>query len=139
MGSNVVKAVYSGDSNYATSNGTLTQIVGKKAPTLKLSLSAHSVTVGGSAYASATLGKATSTAGGTVTYTVYSDSGCSSNPSSAGTVNVSDGGVPNSNSVTFASQAPSIGKRRTQATRPTRLRRATASSLTSTKPRRRSN
>ena len=101
IGSNAIKAVYSGDSNYATSNGTLTQIVAKKAPTLKLTLSTHSVTVGGSAYASAVLDKATSAASGTVTYTVYSDETCTSNPLAAGTVTVTDGGVPDSNTLPF--------------------------------------
>ncbi len=101
IGSNAVRAVYSGDSNYATSNGTLTQIVAKKAPKLKLTLSVRSVTVGGSAYASATLAKATSTASGTVTYTVYSDDTCTTNPIAAGTVAVTDGGVPSSNTLPF--------------------------------------
>ena len=49
----------------------------------------------------ATLSGATADAGGTVTYTVYSDSECSTRFADAGTVSVDNGSVPNSSPVTF--------------------------------------
>jgi hypothetical protein len=50
---------------------------------------------------SATLTGETSDAGGTVTYAVYSDSGCSTLVANAGTVTVTNGSVPPSNPVTL--------------------------------------
>jgi len=47
-------------------------------------------------------GNDASTAGGTVTYTVYSDSNCSTSVASGGTVTVTNGSVPASNPVTLA-------------------------------------
>ena len=47
------------------------------------------------------LGNATANAGGTVTYTVYSDASCSQNPRDAGTKSVSNGIVPDSNDLVF--------------------------------------
>ncbi|MGN6405230.1 hypothetical protein [Sinomonas sp.] len=70
-------------------------------PTIATTLSASTVTVGGSVHDSATLTGATSTAGGTVAYTVYTNNTCSAGAQSAGTVTVSNGAVPDSNAVTF--------------------------------------
>src|SRR5262249_3140009 len=73
------QAVYSGDANNggATSACTSEQLtVGKVAPTIATTLSSSSITVGASAHDSATLSGATGTAGGTVTYTVYTDNTC---------------------------------------------------------------
>jgi hypothetical protein len=51
----------------------------KNSPTIATTLSATSIAAGGSAHDSATLTGATATAGGTVTYTAYSDSACTMN------------------------------------------------------------
>src|SRR5439155_3014798 len=60
-------------------------------------LSANSITVGGSAYDSATLSGATSNAGGTVTYSVYDNATCTAPAvASGGTKTVTNGVVPNS-------------------------------------------
>jgi hypothetical protein len=72
-------------------------------PTISTTLSSSSITVGGTVHDSATLSGATSNAGGTVTYTVYSDDTCTADPRDAGTKTVTDGVVPNSNSLTFNS------------------------------------
>jgi hypothetical protein len=70
-------------------------------PTIATTLSASTVTVGGSVHDSAALTGATSNAGGTVTYTVYTNNTCSAGAQSAGTVTVANGVVPDSNAVTF--------------------------------------
>jgi hypothetical protein len=54
-----------------------------------------------SVYDTTTLVGATSDAGGTVTYKVYTDNQCSIEFADAGTVNVTNGVVPNSNPVDF--------------------------------------
>jgi hypothetical protein len=60
------------------------------------------VTAGTAVTDQATLSGANeATAGGTVTYTAYSDSNCSRNPVDAGTVVVTDGVVPASNAITL--------------------------------------
>ncbi|WP_138418417.1 hypothetical protein [Sinomonas gamaensis] len=70
-------------------------------PTIATTLSASTVNLGGSVHDSATLTGATSNAGGTVTYTVYTNNTCSAGAQSAGTVTVTNGAVPDSNAVTF--------------------------------------
>jgi hypothetical protein len=72
-------------------------------PTISTSLSDSTVRVGDAVHDSATLTGATADAGGTVTYTVYSDSTCSQDPRDAGTKTVTAGIVPDSNDVTFDS------------------------------------
>jgi hypothetical protein len=80
----------------------------KLSPSISTNLSASSIPIGGSVTDSATLSGATANAGGTVTYTVYTDTACSS-AAVAGTdidaqppqVTVSNSSVPNSASVTF--------------------------------------
>jgi hypothetical protein len=57
--------------------------------TLTTKLSASSISVGGSVYDTAKLSGQTATAGGTVTYTVYRNSGCSTGAQAAGTATVS--------------------------------------------------
>jgi len=64
-------------------------------------LSASQIRAGGSVFDTATIASATSNAGGTVTYTVYTDSACSKGATSAGTKTVSNGAVPNSSTVSF--------------------------------------
>jgi hypothetical protein len=100
------QAVYSGDANNntATSACTSEQVVIRPNPTITTSLSASAGKIGDVVTDSATLGGGiTATAGGTVTYTVYTDSACSLNAQPAGTVTVTNGVVPNSNPITFNS------------------------------------
>ena len=73
----------------------------KLSPTISTTLSATSVAIGTAVHDSATLSGATAGAGGTVTYTVYSDNACSQNAVAAGTVTVTNGVVPDSNAITF--------------------------------------
>ena len=70
-------------------------------PTIATTLSSTDVIVGNAVHDSAVLTGATPTAGGTVTYTVFTDSACTLNAKSAGTVTVTNGIVPNSNNSTF--------------------------------------
>jgi plastocyanin len=102
------QATYSGDSNNASASSPCTSetlTVGTASPAIGTKLSASSISVGGSASDSATLTSATASAGGTVTYTVYTDDECTVlaayQPSPA-TVTVSDGTVPDSAAVTFS-------------------------------------
>lgn len=70
-------------------------------PSIATTLSGTTVPVGGTVHDSASLTGATSTAGGTVTYTVYSDNACTAGARDAGTVTVTNGVVPDSNALTF--------------------------------------
>ena len=74
-------------------------------PTITTALSSSTIVAGGSAYDSATLSGATTDAGGTVTYTLYADSSCSTLstvPALNETVNVDNGAIPHTSAVTFA-------------------------------------
>jgi hypothetical protein len=100
------QAVYSGDANNdgATSECTSEHLVVNKAkPSIATELSATSVSIGTTVHDSATLTGTTSNAGGTVTYTVYSNDTCTDNPQDAGTKPVTDGQVPDSDPITFNS------------------------------------
>ncbi|HEY6538096.1 MAG TPA: hypothetical protein VI138_03540 [Candidatus Dormibacteraeota bacterium] len=79
-------------------SGTL----GASTPTLSTQLSASKISTGGLAHDTATLSGATSTAGGTVTYDVFSNPSCTGTPESAGTVTVTNGVVPDSQALSFA-------------------------------------
>src|SRR4029453_15340963 len=70
-------------------------------PSITTTLSDPTIEVGGTGHAPATLTGATATAGGTVTYTVYTNDTCTDNPQSAGTKTVTNGVVPDSNPITF--------------------------------------
>ena len=70
-------------------------------PTISTKLSASSVSTGDSVSDTAKLAGNSSDAGGTVTYSVYSDSSCSTKVADGGTVTVTNGSVPGSNSVNF--------------------------------------
>ena len=70
-------------------------------PTIATQLSASTGTVGDTVHDSATLSGASASAGGTVTYSVYSDSSCSTKVADGGTVNVTNAAVPDSNGVPF--------------------------------------
>jgi hypothetical protein len=100
------QASYSGDLNNAASKSDCTSetlVVNKAKPSIATTLSASSITVGDSVHDSATLSNATSNAGGTVTYTVYDNNTCTSNTNDrdAGTKTVTNGVVPDSNSLQF--------------------------------------
>jgi hypothetical protein len=98
------QAAYSGDGNNdaATSECTTEiMVVNPNAPSITTSLSETSGTAGDSVHDSATLTGVTSDASGSVTFTVYSDAGCTSKFADAGTVTVTNGNVPDSNAVTF--------------------------------------
>jgi hypothetical protein len=99
------QAAYSGDSNNnpATSACTSEQLVVKTNPSISTTLSGTSVAIGTSVHDSATLSGATSDAGGSVTYTVYTDNACSQGARDAGTKTVTTGSVPDSNALTFNS------------------------------------
>jgi len=106
------EASYPGDANnngYTTTCGaggeTLT--VTKASVTISTSLSATSINAGGSVSDSATLTGETSTAGGTVTYNLYSgSSSCSGSAVVISTVTVTNGVVPSSGSHTFSTGGP---------------------------------
>ena len=72
-------------------------------PTISTKLSESSITVPGKVHDSAELSDATATAGGTVKYTAYIDNECSLGARSAGTKTVTNGDVPDSNSLDFTS------------------------------------
>jgi hypothetical protein len=73
------------------------------APTIATTLSATTGNIGDAVHDSATLSGATADAGGTVTYSVYTDSACTLGKQDAGTKTVTNGVVPDSNSITFNS------------------------------------
>ena len=75
----------------------------KTSPAIATILSATTVDVGSTVHDSATLSGATGDAGGTVTYTVYSNNTCTTGARDAGTVDVTNGVVPNSNVLSFNS------------------------------------
>jgi uncharacterized protein (DUF2237 family) len=99
------QAVYSGDPNNdsMTSACTDEHLLVKTNPHISTTLSANPVDVGDSVFDSAALSGATSDAGGTVTYTVYTDSACSQGARDAGTKNVNAGVVTDSNTLQFNS------------------------------------
>jgi hypothetical protein len=70
-------------------------------PTIATTLSANPVDVGSTVHDSAALTGATSSAGGTVTYTVYTNDTCTNGARDAGTVTVTNGVVPDSNGLLF--------------------------------------
>ena len=105
------KAVYSGDTNNNGATSACTDehlTVSKASPSISTLLSDAEVAVGGSVNDSATLHDASSNAGGQVTYTVYNNADCSTDGEGnssrdAGTVDVTNGSVPNSDSLAFDS------------------------------------
>src|SRR5207248_893193 len=71
-------------------------------PTIATTLSESTGAIGDQVHDSATLTGASADAGGTVTYTVYSNSLCTQNPQDAGTKTVTNHLVPDSDGITFA-------------------------------------
>lgn len=97
------QAIYSGDANNAASTsscGSETFLV-KATPSIATTLSATSVTVGDTVHDSSALTGATSDAGGTVTYTVYTNNTCTTGARDAGTKTVTNGVVPDSDALKF--------------------------------------
>src|SRR5579884_4291225 len=97
-------ASFSGDSNnQAASSGCNDEkvVVAPSGPSVTTLLSASAGNVGMTVHDTAKLAGATADAGGTVTYTVYSDSACTSKVADGGTVTVTNGAVPDSKAVTF--------------------------------------
>jgi hypothetical protein len=97
------QAVYSGDANNngASSVCSTEQLLVKAGPSITTTLSATSVDVGSTVHDSATLTGATSDAGGTVTYTVYTNDTCTAGARDAGTKTVTNGVVPDSDPLAF--------------------------------------
>ncbi len=105
-GSYSFMANYLGDDTYLPKTGSCEPLtVGKQSPSISTTLSTTtSVTTGTAVHDSAALSGATSDAGGTVTYNVYSGSVCSGSPVfTSGPHTVSLGVVPNSNNFTSLS------------------------------------
>jgi hypothetical protein len=87
--------------SYAAHGGVLTPVVVKTSPSIATSLFLSSIPAGSTDYDTATLSGATANAGGTVTYSYYSDNSCSTLAGTAGTVLVFNGHVPDSFIATF--------------------------------------
>jgi len=73
----------------------------KLSPTIATTLSSGSINIGESVHDSASLTGATADAGGTVTYTVYSNNACTQGAQGAGQVTVTNANVPDSNAIQF--------------------------------------
>jgi hypothetical protein len=100
------QAVYSGDANNNGATSACTSeivVVNKNSPTISTTLSATSVSIGTGVHDSSTLSGATAGAGGTVTYTVYTDSNCAQGAVAGGTKSVTNGSTPDSDPVIFNS------------------------------------
>lgn len=98
------QASYSGDGNYLGDTSDCEPFtVGQALLTVTTALSATSTSVGVPVYDTAQLVGATSDAGGTATYAVYSDSACTSFIQNVSTETVTAGKVPNSAQVSFSS------------------------------------
>ena len=98
-GTDYFVASYSGDANNAPAvSGCAAEpvTVSPNAPTVSTQLSVTTVTVGGTVYDAATLAGATTGAGGTVTYRVYSGATCSGLITTLGPLAVTNGSLPNS-------------------------------------------
>ena len=99
------QAVYSGDPNNLTATSSCTSevlVVSPNVPSIAtLLVPLGPVAIGAPVFDTAVLTGATATAGGTVTYTVYTNDTCTTGAIPAGTVTVTNGVVPQSNPVTF--------------------------------------
>jgi uncharacterized repeat protein (TIGR01451 family) len=99
-------AAYGGDGNNNPASSTCADeavTIAKASPAIGTTLSSSSVTVGDTVHDSAGLTGATSTAGGTVAYTVYTNDTCSAGARTAGTKGVTNGVVTDSDGLVFAS------------------------------------
>ncbi len=84
-----------------TGVGTDITTVNKATPIILTFLSTTTANVGTSVHDTATISSSTPTAGGTVTYTAYSNDACSAGARDAGTKVVTNGIVPNSDALVF--------------------------------------
>ena len=98
------QAAYSGDANNgaATSTcGSEVETVGKFAPSIATTLSASTIATSTPVHDTSTLSGASSDAGGTVTYSVFTNATCTAGMQSAGVKTVTSGTVPNSDPISF--------------------------------------
>lgn len=103
-GSYAFRATYSGDANYVSVTSDCEPFtVAVPSLSITTSLSATRTIVGSPVHDSATLQGQTASAGGQATYSVYKDSSCTSFVQNVGTVNVTNGSVPDSPDVSFSS------------------------------------
>ena len=99
-------ASYSGDAgNNKVASGASDEpvVVNPAGPSIATTLSATTGKVGATVHDSAALTGATANAGGSVTYSVYTNNICTAGIQDAGTKTVTNGAVPNSNAITFNS------------------------------------
>jgi parallel beta-helix repeat protein len=96
-------AVYSGDANNNGNTSPCEPLTVNPATGVGITttLSANTITVGGSVTDSAKLTGVTATAGGTVTYNIFTTGGCTGTSAIVSTATVTNGIVPNSASKTF--------------------------------------
>lgn len=96
--------IFAGDANNnsVTNSCSDAVVITKASPTISTVLSQSSITTGNSVNDTAILTNATQTAGGTVTYTFYSNNTCSAGAQLAGIKNVTNKVVPNSNAMLFS-------------------------------------
>ena len=97
-------ASYSGDgNNNKVASGATEEplVVSKASPTITTTLSASTGVIGAAVHDSSVLTGVTANAGGTVTYTVYTNDTCTLGAQDAGTKTVASGVVPDSNPITF--------------------------------------
>jgi hypothetical protein len=102
-GNYAFQAHWAGDANYPAGATSACEplTVTQNKPSISTTLSQTSTTTGVAVHDSAALSGVTSTAGGSATYTVYTDNQCSVGAQAAGTVTVTNGIVPDSNPITF--------------------------------------
>ncbi len=105
VGNYSFKAHYSGDSNYFAGDSSCEPLtVTKVSPTIATTLVPPGpVAIGAAVHDTSALSGATATAGGSVTYTVYTNNTCTATSTTAGTKTVTNGVVPDSDPVTFNS------------------------------------
>ena len=99
-------ARYGGDANNYTVASDANEepvTVSPAGPTIATVLSKSKGTVGDTIHDTATLTGTTATAGGKVTYTIYTNTACTSGAIDAGTKTVTNGSVPNSDGIVFNS------------------------------------
>jgi len=84
-----------------TDTDTISRPACAGAVSLSTNLSDSNIRVGRTVFDSATLSGETNNAGGSVTYTVYSDNACTLNSQDAGTVTVTNGVIPDSSALLF--------------------------------------
>jgi hypothetical protein len=102
-----ITATYGGQANvfYGSMSSALSQVVNKASPSIATTLSASSITAGGTVNDTSTLtGLVNSTGTGTVTYSYYTNNTCTAGGVTVNTVTVPTSGiVPNSSTVIFSS------------------------------------